>query len=828
MDEASWNGTTDEVTDSEGDTPGTAFNNATTSSGTGSCRYGVFDNGGTITQGGVLVPGFSDLTSDFTITAWIRTTNNSFSGQRIFIDDETNSGGYGLSLGDGGTGMLRFYARGSSVIILDSAAVINNNTWYFVAGVADITNGIRRVYVYDASGTLLSTTNVASTGWGTDAGDASIGAETAASGEAASSFHFRGNLDEVSVYNKVLSQQALTALATTTHACAAVGPNHLQIEHGSGSGVTCTPSTLTIRACSDAAPSCTPYTSGVTGTMTNTGTPTVNWSSGTGFSIAAGASTTTKDVQVTTAGSVVFGIASPSPVPVSATTCNFGSPSCTFTSALAGFVVSVPNHVSCTNQTLTVRAVKQSDSSPVCVPAFASTSKTATISLAYTNPSTGTRVPTVGGTGIPVGGTSINLAFDAAGIATPVLVYNDVGQIGITVSYAGSGGTETGLVMTGTASPIVAPSSFSFSSITAAPITAGASFSATVTALNACSSPSVTPNFGRESTAEGVSMSFTRTAPTGVGASNGSFSGSVGAFSGGSATSSNLNWSEVGQGTLTATLASGSYLGSGLTATGTSGTVGRFKPAYFNTAVTVPGCSTFTYSGQPFTVTVTANKQGGGTTVNYSGAAGFGTSNATTLSDANGGTGTWANNTLATTDFIAGIGTKSTVSYTFASRQTAPTAIAVRAVESTGADLVSSSGHTEGTTTIYSGRFRLANAFGSEKLPLSIVSQAEYYSGLGWAVNSADNCTVIPLPTLTPIPGGLSTTATYANSPLSGGLAGLSLAAPSGTGYFDLTINVPGYLEFPWRSATASDPAARATFGIFKGNDRLIYRRERY
>ena len=64
------------------------------------------------------------------------------------IDDENGTGGYGLSLADGGTGSLRFYARGSSVIILDTPLnTIANNTWYFIAAVADIANGIRMIYV---------------------------------------------------------------------------------------------------------------------------------------------------------------------------------------------------------------------------------------------------------------------------------------------------------------------------------------------------------------------------------------------------------------------------------------------------------------------------------------------------------------------------------------------------------------------------------------------------------------------------------------------------------------------------------------------------------
>ncbi|MDP1532645.1 MAG: LamG-like jellyroll fold domain-containing protein, partial [Rubrivivax sp.] len=116
MDEAAWTGVSGQVQDSSGRSHhASAVNGATTGgtmpaiSGTpGTCNYGMFDGSNDY----VAVPtSFPNLVTDFTITAWIRTTNNAKGGQRIFIDDQTNTGGYGLSLGDGGTGRVRFYAR---------------------------------------------------------------------------------------------------------------------------------------------------------------------------------------------------------------------------------------------------------------------------------------------------------------------------------------------------------------------------------------------------------------------------------------------------------------------------------------------------------------------------------------------------------------------------------------------------------------------------------------------------------------------------------------------------------------------------------------------
>jgi hypothetical protein len=141
---------------------------------------------------------FPNKNSNFTISGWLYTNNNTTQGQRLFCDDVNNTGGYALSLGDGGTGRLRFYSRGSTNIILDSPAnTILNNTWYYCVGVANTSGNLRSIFV---NGVQVAT--VTSVGMGTDAGNCSIGGETAA-GETAN--RINGRLDEVRVANSVLS-----------------------------------------------------------------------------------------------------------------------------------------------------------------------------------------------------------------------------------------------------------------------------------------------------------------------------------------------------------------------------------------------------------------------------------------------------------------------------------------------------------------------------------------------------------------------------------------------------------------------------------------------
>ncbi len=236
MDESGWNGSVNEVVDASGHSyHARAVNGAVTAAVTpairgnpGSCRYGAFDDAGRSRGDYLEIAGFPNLTTDFSITGWIRSQDVRRQGQRVFSDDEAARGGYGLSLGDGGNGRLRFYSRGTSPVSLDSNAVIAANTWYFVAGVADVTNQVRTLYIYQADGTLLDSVSARWTGsWSTDAGPASIGGETN-SGETASRFF--GNLDEVRVYTGVLDTRRLESILNETHYCPGVPTSHWRFD----------------------------------------------------------------------------------------------------------------------------------------------------------------------------------------------------------------------------------------------------------------------------------------------------------------------------------------------------------------------------------------------------------------------------------------------------------------------------------------------------------------------------------------------------------------------------------------------------------------------
>ena len=162
------------------------------------------------------------------------------------------------------------------------------------------------------------------------------------------------------------------------------------------------------------------------------------------------------------------------------------------------------------------------------------------------------------------------------------------------------------------------------------------------------------------------------------------------------------------------------------------------------------------------------------------------------------------------------------------------------------------------------------NAYGSELLDLPVTFRTEYLFATpnDWRTNTADVCTDVtvsfapvgspnitgntcvwdstavgsttpPCPATLPA-GGYSGKGCATAPPISGkkfletcvaGFAGdfnMWLQAPgaSHAGSIDVTATVPTWLQYPWAGGTATNPSARATFGIYKSP--LIYRRENY
>jgi MSHA biogenesis protein MshQ len=895
MDEASWNGTANEVLDSSGNNnhgrariaagatalPTTASGAAAyTAGGNSTCNYGQFDttSGTTRTNTYVELSNMPTLPNSFTFAAWIRSTNASQSGQRILVRDDADNG-WGFSLGDPGAAKVRFFNRnitnsgsvtgdgsnpGCGVFCLDTAAVITSNNWFYVAVAIDTVAKNVTHYVFNQSGTLVSNTSSAFAGtWKDGTGTAAIGGETSASSEGVqSSFHFNGNIDEMQIYSGALSRATIQTLITRARTCPSAGPNHIRAYlDNTTSALTCSPRAISAIACNDS--TCTSrYASDASVTLSPGGTAATIPASGTGTPSVA--QLTIGAAAVTLSSSTPSASGSPTFRCYSGTVATPGTEitgACNLTFSDAGLFVSVPHHRSCDVQTLSITAAKTDDTTKKCVPAFdAGTSRDIKLRFSYSNPGTGALTPTVGSANPPTtalatgSDQTLSLAF-TGGIATTNFRYQDAGSLTITASYSGSVGTgDAGLTMgtvLGNASYlnpfVVAPQNFVLSGIPAAPLVAGSPFNVTVTAKNNCSPAATTQNF-----AGTVVLSSSNPQP-GIGNAS-AISQSITVSSGGTA-SANTTWNEVG--TIDLSAATTNYLSSGLDVSTTSATsTGRFQPAYLATAVKQQGCSgnSFTYSGQPFQVTVTAYEAGGGITANYAGAT---WAKSVTLGSDDAGvctptTANFSNYTLAATDFTLKTPTLSSadtalvtnispsplpISYT--QSLGAPSSVVVCAKDSDG---VNSHGQAQATIPIRNGRLRIANAFGSEQLALRMAAQTEYYNGSAWATNTDDNCTTFATlngPTsFTPALGtatprcfitantctstdGVACNDSAASSKVANGSVALCVTKPGTAGFVDVTFATPPYLQF-----NGVSPSARASFGLYSNPVKIIDRRE--
>lgn len=144
---------------------------------------------------------------------------------------------------------------------------------------------------------------------------------------------------------------------------------------------------------------------------------------------------------------------------------------------------------------------------------------------------------------------------------------------------------------------------------------------------------------------------------------------------------------------------------------------------------------------------------------------------------------------------------------------------------------------------IYFGRVALDSAHGSELAPLSVGFRTEYFNGFGWLPNVQDQCTTISLTNhiRLKVDGGSfqsgnstmtiqsgTTSATLANSIISGN-GSLSLSAPGedNQGYVDIRSNMSA--THPWLvDINNGEAQSRASFGLFRGDNNIIFRRERY
>ncbi len=349
-------------------------------------------------------------------------------------------------------------------------------------------------------------------------------------------------------------------------------------------------------------------------------------------------------------------------------------------------------------------------------------------------------------------------------------------------------------------------------------------------------------------------------------------------------------WNQVGSLTVRPELTDSDYLGAGnIAAFTTSGTIGRFYPDHYTLASSAVsnGCGTFTYMGQPninLSYQLLAQSLGGTTLTNYGGnyaTAGTIATPAYVAENANDGLGgslgsrvsagitpTWASGILSLVSTTASFNRQSANSAPdgpYASLQVGMDMADIFDVRSlsgknmnattTGACAgAGCSAVSLGSTLVMRyGRLRLDDAFGPETVALPVNFVTEYWTGNYFALNTSDSCTVIPRAVITYPSGTLTVDANRTVALSSGttlgfynnidaigvtfnaGTAAHYFTKPSagGTGSFIVGIDLTSltWLRYDWnQDGNYSDtaiPSARFSFGSYRGNDRIIYWREK-
>ncbi len=651
---------------------------------------------------------------------------------------------------------------------------------------------------------------------------------------------------------------------------------------------TCSPKAIKVTACTDAAPSCTPFAGDVQVTLKPSG-----WVGGSTVKLVNGKGTL--QLSQSSAGTVVLDIdktktiwpalknpatyATECVVPGTntSTSCNL-----TVSASSAGFGLTFP--------TSTPAACDDSGDVLIkaCSSGYSNSTKNLQFWFAYTDPAvtadatrvvqlskdawtTSSNLATAAPTSASVPAT-VSVAFDSTATGKVRVKYADVGKL--TLNVRDSAATTT----TGSSTFIVRPASFAVTAVTdnsATPVAnpaaadatgtkfvaSGMPFKVTVEARNNCPTPAATKNFGKESTPEGVV--FDQALAAGLGLSNNPAMTTISDFSFANGTGiATLSWPEVGILKLTPRLKSGSYMGTSDVVGTQSGSIGRFFAHSIATVVDTQGCGTFTYDRQPLAkVTLTAKASGGGTLTNYRGSstAAFSFSKAVTLTDTTA-KGTFTS-TVSAMAFSAGSAVldgsdanHAKATFQFSTNPTVPSAISIAATDADASGVAGSAGSAQ----IRSGRIRMGNAYGSELLPLGIPVEFQYWNG-GWLRNIDDACSSVSANQFAwSFPAGAATrpnnlaacesaisvtgsppnqlatlsrpgagNAGWANLVLNVGVtaAGSQCSSVGGSGGAAATAAMP-WLQFDWTGVGLANPNARATFGLYRSP--LIYRRENY
>ncbi len=398
-------------------------------------------------------------------------------------------------------------------------------------------------------------------------------------------------------------------------------------------------------------------------------------------------------------------------------------------------------------------------------------------------------------------------------------------------------------------------------------VAAGQSFEVRVAALGALGGTLV--SYGNEGTPQGAELSHTLFLP--AGGSPGNLTGTTvingDDFVSGANAINDIAWNEVGIIELTAT--NPGYLGVTPAIVGDSGPVGRFIPDRFEVVIDDGALEAFCtistpflYSGQdsewllPPELMITAYSVGNDVTQNYT-ASGFQklTSADIARTEPNADTTALGTDnaplpvTVTSNQGSLTVAAPGVLTYTYASTDTVSydklTSSRVGPVDPELTYTVNSVVDSDGVAgagapynllplmdfEVQYGRLDMENVYGPENLEagvtLAMPFYTEYWDGARFVLNDFDECTDWNTTDITnteqfhTLESGSGTVA--------GGVGGPLQLDPNGTeGTDTLTWAVPAWLQDDADGDGAlENPSALATFGVYRGNDRVIYWQER-
>ncbi|GLX83810.1 hypothetical protein tloyanaT_00620 [Thalassotalea loyana] len=127
------------------------------------------------------------------------------------------------------------------------------------------------------------------------------------------------------------------------------------------------------------------------------------------------------------------------------------------------------------------------------------------------------------------------------------------------------------------------------------------------------------------------------------------------------------------------------------------------------------------------------------------------------------------------------------------------------------------------------GRMVVDNSFGPETANLRQVMQTQYLRNGQFITNTEDNCSVVTLANVSATSLGTSSVAGANGDILSGKNDTVVLSASNQEGDVIVIYNAPDWLKYTWTTSGNLDenPEGTASFGRYRGNDRVIHWREK-